>query len=158
MFLIKVQGTIISSSDTIKDLGVLIDDNHKFHSHASSVIAKANRTLAIIWKTFYFTDNYMFVTLYKCLLKPVIEYGNIIWGPHYSLDQQNIKKIQCRATRTLAGLQDTPYTECLRIQGLPSLQYHQLRGDMILLHHHDIGIDFSDLLTISSVTSIRGHM
>ena len=74
----------------------------------------------------------MFVTLYKSLVRPVIEYGNIIWGPHYSLDQQNIKNIQRRATRTLAGLKDTTYTECLRILGLLSLQYRRLRGDMIL--------------------------
>ena len=103
----------------------------------------------------------MFVTLYKSLVKPVIEYGNIIWGPHYSLDQQNIEKIQRRATRALAVLKDTPYTERLRILGLPSLQYRRLRGDMILLYrlvNNDISIDFSDLFTISSVTSTRGHI
>ena len=80
---------------------------------------------------------------------------------HYILDQQNIEKIQRRATRTLAGLQDTPYTERLRILGLPSLQYRRLRDDMILLYrlvNNDIGIDFSELFTISSVTSTRGHM
>ena len=59
----NIQGTIISSSDTINDLGVLIDDNLKFHSYATSVISKANQTLAIIQKTFHFTDNHMFVTL-----------------------------------------------------------------------------------------------
>ena len=41
----NIQGTTISSSDTIKDLGVLTDDNLKFHSHATSVISKANQTL-----------------------------------------------------------------------------------------------------------------
>ena len=149
----NIQGTIISSCDTIKDLGVLIDDNLKFHSHATSVISKANRTLASIRKTFHFTDNHMFVTLYKSLVRPVIEYGNIIWGSHYSLDQQNIEKIQRRATRTLAGLKDTPYTERLCILGLPSLQYRRLRGDMILLYclvNNDIGIDFSDLYHLLS--------
>ena len=118
---------MISSSDTIKYLVVLIDDNLKFHSHATSVISKANRTLVIIRKTLRFTDDHMFVTLYKFLVRPVIEYGNIIWGPHYNLDQQNIEKIQRRATKTLAGLKDIPYTECLRILGLPSLQYRRLR-------------------------------
>ena len=95
------------------------------------MISKASQTLAIIWKTFHFTDNHMFVTLYKSLVRPVIEYGNTIWGLHYILDHQNIQR---RTTRTLAGLQDTPYTECLCILGLPLLQYRQLRGDMILLY------------------------
>ena len=42
----NIQGTLISSSDKIKDLRELIDDNLKFHSHVTSAISKANRTLA----------------------------------------------------------------------------------------------------------------
>ena len=44
----------------------------------------------------------------------------------YILDQKHIEKVQQRATKSLAGLQDTPYSECLRIyiaMGLPSLQF-----------------------------------
>jgi len=48
----NMQGTKISSSDTIKDLGIHIDNNLKFHFHTASVILKANRTLAIIRKIF----------------------------------------------------------------------------------------------------------
>ena len=71
------------------------------------------------------------------------------------LDQQSIEKIQRRATRLLTGLNvyDTPYSECLDIFSgvIPSLQYRQFRGDMILLYrlaHSDIGITF---LTISLI-------
>ena len=102
----------------------------------------------------------MFVTLYKSLVRPVIEYGNTIWGSYYILDQQHIK-VQQRATKSLAGLQDTPYSERLRILGLPSLQYCQLRGDVILLYYlvnNDVGIDFSNFFTIFSVTSTQGYM
>jgi len=53
----NMQGTILSSSDTIKDLGIHIDSNLKFYLHTASVISKANRTLAIIHKCFHFTDK-----------------------------------------------------------------------------------------------------
>ena len=43
----NIQCTILSSNDTIKDLGVLTDNNLKFHAHTASVISKANRSLAI---------------------------------------------------------------------------------------------------------------
>ena len=75
----------------------------------------------------------------------------ILSGDHIILDQQSIEKIQRRATRSLTGLFDTPYSECLDILGLPSLQYHRFRGDMILLYrlaHSDIRINF---LTISLI-------
>ena len=59
----------------------------------------------------------MLINLYKSLVRPIIEYGNTIWGPYYILDQQSIEKIQRRATRLLTGLYDTPYSEHLDIWG-----------------------------------------
>ena len=143
----NMQGTIISSNDTIKDLGIHIDNNLKFHFHTASVISKANRTLSIIHKSFHFTDNHMFVNLYKSLVRPIIEYGNIIWGPYFTVDQQNIEKVQRRATRILTNLHDNSYSERLHILGLLTLKYRRLRGDMILLYqlvNNDIGMDFGD--------------
>ena len=89
----NIQGTTISSSNIIKDLGIHVDNNLKFHAHAASVISKANHTLGIMYKSFHFTENRMFFTLYKSLVRSVIEYGNRIWGPNYILDQQNIERI-----------------------------------------------------------------
>ena len=65
----------------------------------------------------------MLINLYKSLVRPIIEYGNTIWGPFYILDQQSIETIQRRATRLLTGLYDTPYFERVGILRLPSLQY-----------------------------------
>jgi len=69
----------------------------------------------------------MFGTLYKTMARPVIEYGNSVWGPHYIIDQQNIEKIQRRATKSLTALQDISYPDHLRILNLPSLKYCRLR-------------------------------
>ena len=122
----NIQGIAIISTDTIKDLGVIIDNNLKFHAHTESVTFKANRTFAIIRKTFKFTDNHMFITLYKTLVRPVIEYANSVWGPHYILDQQNIEKIQQRATMSLTGFQDMSCSDCLHALCLPSLKINDL--------------------------------
>jgi len=82
----NIQGTSITSTDTVKDLGVLIDSDLKFHAHAEAIISKDNHTLAIIRKTFQFTDKNMSIILYKTLVRPIIEYGNSVWGPYYILD------------------------------------------------------------------------
>ena len=74
----NIQGITITSTDTIKDLGVIIDNNLKFHAHTESVTSKANRTLTNIRKIFQFKNNHIFITLYKTLVRPVIEYGNSI--------------------------------------------------------------------------------
>ena len=42
-----------------KDLGVLVDNELKFHQHTASVVAKANYLLAIINKSFINLDTVM---------------------------------------------------------------------------------------------------
>ena len=76
----------------------------------------------------------MFLSLYKSLVRPIIEYGKAIWGPHYILDQQSIESVQRRFTKYLFNFNDLPYSERLSILGLLSLQYRRLRGDMILIY------------------------
>jgi len=53
---------------TICHLGVLVDNELNFHQHTASVIAKANRLLAIINKSFINLDTIMLHLLYKSLI------------------------------------------------------------------------------------------
>ena len=43
---------VISSSNVVRDLGILVDKDLKFHEHTLSVAARANRLLGIIRKSF----------------------------------------------------------------------------------------------------------
>ena len=63
--------------------GILVDNKLKFHEQCSAVVAKANRFLGVIRRSFDCTNAEMILRLYKSLIRPVIEYGNIIWGPFY---------------------------------------------------------------------------
>ena len=83
----------ITSSSVEKDLGILVDNKLKFHEQCSAVVAKANRLLGVIRRSFDCTNAEMILRLYTSLIRPVIEYGSIIWGPFYIMDQQAIKKV-----------------------------------------------------------------
>ena len=88
----------------------------------------------------------MLLSLYKTIVRPIVEYGNVIWGPHFALDQQSLEKIKRRATKLIPTLQHVPYTDRLVLLKLPSLQYRRWRGDMILMYkiiQGLIGIDMS---------------
>ena len=53
----NIQENVISPSDSVKDLGIFIDNQLKFHAHTTTVVAKVNRTLAVIHKSFHFTST-----------------------------------------------------------------------------------------------------
>ena len=73
-----------------------------------------------------FSDNIAnkvtLINLYKTYVRPVIEYGNVIWGPQYILDQQEVEKVQRRATKLISDLQDRTYDDQLAVLDLPSLK------------------------------------
>ena len=91
----NIPGNIISSTGVIKDLGIYINKNLEFHYHSTSIAIQANYVLAHIYKSFECMDAGMLVQLYKSIVRPILEYGNV-WGPHYVSDKSTIEKIQIR--------------------------------------------------------------
>ena len=96
-----------------KDLGVIIDNQLKFHRHVSSVSSKAHQLLALIRQSFIYLDTETFPHLYKSIVRPTLEYGNLIWGPFYLLDQQQIERVQRKATRLIKEISHLQYEERL---------------------------------------------
>ena len=66
-----------------KDLGVIIDQNLKFHQ-----IASQPYILGLISKCFEHFDIDTLPLLYKTLVRPILEYANVKWGPYYIIDQK----------------------------------------------------------------------
>jgi len=65
------------------------------------------------------------------MVRPHLEYSNSVWCAFKKGDNENIEKVQKRATKLIISLKKLPYQERLRQLKLPTLKYRQLRGDMI---------------------------
>ena len=115
-----------------KDLGILFDNQLKFHSHTTNIYNKANQLLGLIRRSFDHLDSSMLTKLFITMVHPTLEYCNSIWGPSFILDQRGIEKVQCRATRLLPFIKDKSYEERLSILQLPSLAHRRYRGDVTL--------------------------
>ena len=66
------------------------------------------------------------------MVRPHLQYGNIIWGLHFKEDMKAVERVQKRATRMILRIKDLPYTQRLKALNLPSLSYRRKRGDMIM--------------------------
>lgn len=114
----------------------------------------------MIRKSFANIDTFTLPLLYKTLVRPHLEYGNVVWGPFNRGDQKLVERVQRRATRMVRVLAHLPYTERLRELGLPSLYFRRRRGDMIKvfrLLHGDMDQDPSQFLELDSRGRTRGH-
>ena len=114
-----------------RDLGVLFDQQLKFDRHIQSAINKANKMLGIIKRSFSYLDSDMLIRLYKALVRPHLEYCNVIWSPLLKRQSVSIEKVQRRATKLITNIRDLNYGQRLAALGLPSLKFRRLRGDLI---------------------------
>ncbi len=126
----------LDESTNERDLGVLVDNNLTFDEHITLAIKKANQKLALIKRTFVNLDKTMLVELYTSLVRPLLEYGNVIWAPHLQKHIKAIEAVQHRATRLIPGLANLEYEDRLSVLNLPSLSYRRLRGDMIEIYKY----------------------
>ena len=82
-------------------------------------------------------DKEMFLTLFKSIVRPHLEYDSNVWSVICKKETIQIENVQRRATKLvkkkLKKNIHLNYTEHLKYMyiGLPSLQYRRLRADMV---------------------------
>ena len=154
-----MNGEKLEKVEEEKDLGVIVDSQLKFHKHTAAAVKKANMKLGMIKKSFAYLDENILPILYMSLVRSHLEYGNLIWGPHFKGDAVAVEKVQRRATKLVKTIKDLTYEERLRHLNLPSLKHRRRRGDMIFAYKifsERIGLEKKDLFTMSQ-SSARGH-
>ena len=104
-----------------KDIGVIVDDQLKFEDHMYEKIKKANNMMGLIRRSFIHLDEEIFLKLYKALVRPHLEYANVIWHQTKIKDITAIENVQRRATKYLPSLKNLSYEERLQKLKLPTL-------------------------------------
>ena len=143
-----------------KDLGVYIDHNLNFQVHIGEIISKANKILGLIRRSFKYLNQDMFLTLYKTLVRPVLEYSSPVWSPQKKKDIKMVECVQRRATKLLGHIRDLPYPDRLKVLNLTTLEYRRERADLIQVFKIIKGIDRIDVNTFFTMTTdsrTRGH-
>jgi len=105
------------------------------------------------------------LSLYTVLVRPHLEYGNIVWHPQLKKDLELIEGVQRRASKMVPGLHNLHYGERLRRMDLPSLMYRRLRGYVIETYKYLHGIYTINSATFlplsvpaSASVNTRGHI
>ena len=152
--------TTLETTSDEKDLGVTIDSDLKFQAHVSKAVNKALRMLGLVCATFTCIDETTLPKLFTSMVRPHLEYGNVIWSPRYRRESAEIEKIQRRATKLIPNLRHLPYKDRWEALRLPSLSYRRRRGDMLQAFKILKGIDRVDpgqFFVSADQSNMRGH-
>ena len=123
--------SVMSVTEGERDLGVFVDRELKFHQQTAMTVKKANRMLGLIQRTFSTRNRSLILPLYKTMVRPILEYGNVAWGPIYETDKVRIEKVQRRATRLISEVRELSYEKRLQSLNIPSLEHRRYRSDMV---------------------------
>ena len=109
---------VLAETKVERDLGVLVDSQLTFKDHISQAVAKSNKLLGIIRRSFVHLDEDTIRLLFRGIVRPVLEYGQAVWSPFKLGEQRRLESVQRRATRMIPGIRHLSYSKRLR-HGLP---------------------------------------
>ena len=155
-----ISGNPIRFAVSHKDLGVLVDNSLKFHSHIKELSRFVNGLTSNILASTVCRDECFIRNIYTSHIRPLLEYGCCLWNTGYLGDLRMLERIQRRWTRSVDGLQTLSYADRLSALNLFSVKGRLLRADLILTYkifHGLCAIQPSNLFVVAGSSRTRGH-
>lgn len=108
---IVVGNEMIQQTDSVKFLGIILDQNLNFSLHVHSVASKLSRVLGLLNRLRRFFPLSVMLSLYYSLIYPHITYGVEVWysaAPKYVI--REIEVLQRKVVRILCNLEYNAHT------------------------------------------------
>ena len=116
----------------LRDLGVLISSDLSWSPHIRAIADKARKKAAWVLSVFYTRTPEVMLTLYKSMVRSLLEYCSPLWNPTKISDIQELESVQKAFTARIVGMKDIHYWDRLKKLSLMSLQRRRER--YIIMH------------------------
>ena len=124
--------TSLEPTYQLRDLGVLVSSNLSWSPHIRSITDKARQKASWVLSVFHTRSPAIMLTLYKSMVRSMVEYCCPLWNPTKTSDIQELESVQKTFIARIAGMRDIHYWDCLVHLSLMSLQ--RRCGRFIILH------------------------
>jgi len=92
---VSPESELIEEKQTVRDLGVKLSADTTFKDHVSNIIASAKRMPSWLLRTFATRERIPMLTLYKSLVRPLLQYSSPLWSP---IAKGDIQRLEARNT------------------------------------------------------------
>jgi hypothetical protein len=94
-YIYKICDSSVTGTDTIKDLGILLDSKLHFHAHVDYIFSQSIKTLALIRTvTYSFSTLDSLLILYLTPVRPKLEYASTVGNSITAPDAKKLERIQ----------------------------------------------------------------
>ncbi len=129
---LNLLGFEIEQVDSIKYLGLTINDNLSWSDHTSK---KARRLIGLLFRQFYnCADTSTIRALYLTLIRPHLKYANQVWDPYLVKDCKLLEDVQRFACKVCLKSWNTTYDEMLDTLNIPKLEQRRKALKLCFMH------------------------
>ena len=93
----------ISEVNSHKHLGLTLSNDCTWHAHFEQIKTKAWTRINIMRKLKFQLDRKSLQTIYFSFIRPLLEYGDVIWNNLADYEAKELEKIQYEAARIVSG-------------------------------------------------------
>ena len=140
---------LVSRTEYIKDLGIIIERNLKWTRHIDSISHNAAASSYHIIRFTKTRNIWTLIKLFTTYVRSKLEYNTPIWNPTTKEYKTKIEQIQKNFTRIIfkrCNLSYSSYSDRLNQVNLKSLEYRRTFNDIIFMHkiiNRLAGMDFN---------------
>ena len=116
----------------LRDLGVLVSNDLSWSPHIRAIANKARLKASWVLSVFHTRSTTIMLTLYKSMVRSLVEYCCPLWHPSKISDIQELESVQKTFISRITGMNELHYYDQLIHLSLMSLQRRRER--FILLH------------------------
>lgn len=134
----SINNISLNEVQSVRDLGVTLDSRLHFDVHIDNIVKKAFQMYGLVMR---FSSNFVrpstFLTLYKCLIRPQLEYAVQIWDPLYDKYKDRLEIVQRKYLRSMNYKCHRPkvsYNQLLTHYNVLSLESRRLLLGVMMLH------------------------
>ncbi|KAL5264266.1 hypothetical protein ACHWQZ_G005385 [Mnemiopsis leidyi] len=120
-------------TDKVRDLGVMVSSDLTWSGQIGSMVSNARSKLSWVFSVFRTRDRAVLITLYKSLVRSLLEYCCPLWNPGKVTEIQLIEGVQRTFTSRVSGLENLNYWERLSKLKLMSLQRRRERYIILMM-------------------------
>lgn len=130
--------TILRRVETVRDLGVTMDQCLTFNDHINTVVKESLQLFALTRRFGRdFDDPHAILTIYTNLVRTKLDFASVVWRPQYDIHVQRLEAIQRKfvkfALRNLGWTREQmpDYDELCRLVDIDSISNRHQIADIV---------------------------
>ena len=164
----KFNDTMLKDVDSIKYLGVNIDNRLSFDNHIQEISKKATNILHLLMRNLKKAKSKTKTIAYKTICRPILEYASHVWSPHKQKHIKGLEALNRKAYRWANGIRKFDHiTDLMNAEGWQPLCDRRAKTDLKLYFkiitgqaalHYDVATATLPTSYNTRVGAIRGNI